>query len=142
MDNINLFKIVLEVMEKQKEAGDKEQEKELKEEVAAYLDYLDRAHELKNFIYYIQNNNNGDNAGTNTRKRGQIIMADLRNVKEFKATEGKFYTAKLHKGGKVFNITFFCNDNNLIVHEWYKMSREELETTTKELNKYFVGLAA
>lgn len=76
------------------------------------------------------------------KKEVSTMKEKLTDVKEFKGNTEHFITAKLHKGGKVYNITFDCRDNNVIVHEWYNMSRTELEESTRELKSYFVGLAA
>lgn len=64
-------------------------------------------------------------------------MMDLRKVKEFKGNMSHFFIAKLHKNDRVYNITFICRTNNVIIHEWYYMDKNELEETTKELLGYF-----
>lgn len=61
----------------------------------------------------------------------------LENVEHFEGNVENFYTAKLVRSKKTFNITYDCNKRNLIIHEWYNLTKDELEIVTKELSDYF-----
>lgn len=43
---------------------------------------------------------------------------------------GIYYIAKITYKGISLNITYICATNNLIIHEWYKLSKEDLKRLT------------
>lgn len=51
-----------------------------------------------------------------------------------------FYIAKLKQGKNTFNITYNCNNSNLIIHEWYNLTKDELADAIKELLDYFKNI--
>jgi len=61
----------------------------------------------------------------------------LEKVEYFEGNVENFYIAKLIRSKKTFNITYDCNKRNLIIHEWYNLTKDELEIVTKELLEYF-----
>lgn len=62
---------------------------------------------------------------------------DLKKVEHFRGNEENFYIATLIRNRKVFNITYDCNRGNLLIHEWYKLSKKEINEITNELSMYF-----
>lgn len=64
----------------------------------------------------------------------------LERVEHFKGNVENFYTARLMRSKKTFNITYDCNQSNLIIHEWYKLSKDELNEITQELTEYFESI--
>lgn len=64
-------------------------------------------------------------------------MKELKGLKLWEGTTERVYTGKFDKGGVIFNITFDCKTNNLIIHEWYLLNKGELaELTTKLLDLF------
>lgn len=64
----------------------------------------------------------------------------LTKVEHFIGNVENFYTAKLKRGKNTFNITYNCNNGNLIIHEWYNLTKDELADATKELLDYFKNI--
>jgi hypothetical protein len=64
----------------------------------------------------------------------------LENVEHFSGNVSEIYTCKLIYKGEELNITYDCKKNNLIVHEWYKLTKEELNSITEELANHFMHL--
>lgn len=56
--------------------------------------------------------------------------------------QSKFYTAKASYNDIILNITYDCNSQNIIIHEWYKLSKNQIIEVTEELKKYFENIAA
>lgn len=64
----------------------------------------------------------------------------LTKVQHFVGNVENFYIAKLKQGKNTFNITYNCNNGNLIIHEWYNLAKDELADVTKELLDYFKNI--
>ena len=56
--------------------------------------------------------------------------------------QSKFYTAKARYNDMILNITYDCNSQDIIIHEWYKLSKNQIIEVTEELKKYFENIAA
>lgn len=69
-----------------------------------------------------------------------INCGTLEKVEHFKGSVNDIYTAKLIYQNRKFNITYDCKENNLIIHEWYKLTKDEINNITNELTNYFMHL--
>lgn len=47
--------------------------------------------------------------------------------------QSKFYTAKARYNDMILNITYDCNSQDIIIHEWYKLSKNQIIEVTEEL---------
>ena len=56
--------------------------------------------------------------------------------------QSNFYTAKASYNDIILNITYDCNSQNIIIHEWYKLSKNQIAEVTAELKNYFKNIAA
>lgn len=70
----------------------------------------------------------------------EMKYGSLKNVEHFQGNVENFYTAKLIYMNKSLNITYDCNKNNIIIHEWYSLNKDELTQITDELLKYFLNI--
>lgn len=56
--------------------------------------------------------------------------------------QSRFYTAKASYNDMILNITYDCNSQDIIIHEWYKLSKNQIIEVAEELKKYFENIAA
>lgn len=66
-----------------------------------------------------------------------INCGTLEKVKHFKGNVYDIYIAKLVYQNRKFNVTYNYKENNLIIHEWYKLTKDEVNNITNELTNYF-----
>lgn len=94
-----------------------------------------------NYIKRAATLNGGYNAAEGGYKpavnKKKVEVNEMKELKLWEGTTESFYTGKFDKGGDTINITYDCNTNNLIIHEWYLFSKSELaELTTKLLDLF------
>ena len=56
--------------------------------------------------------------------------------------QSRFYTAKARYNDIILNITYDCNSQDILIHEWYKLSKNQIIEIAEELKKYFENIAA
>lgn len=61
----------------------------------------------------------------------------LKNVKKFKGNTEEFYIARVRINNKVFNLTYDCKKDNLIIHEWFHIPKNELESIATLIKESF-----
>lgn len=75
----------------------------------------------------------------------QIIVNDaivLEQVQKFKGNTEEFYTGKARVNGKTINVTYDCNKDNLIIHEWYDIKPNALDVVTVLIEASFRRIMA
>jgi hypothetical protein len=61
----------------------------------------------------------------------------LCNIRKNEGTMTRCYFANLLVDGKKINVTYECLADNLIIHEWYWLEKEALESISEQIKDYF-----
>lgn len=61
----------------------------------------------------------------------------LSNIKKRRGGETYCIGSILHIRNIRIPLTYDCNDNNLVIHNWYKLMPDEIKMITNEVSKYF-----
>lgn len=69
------------------------------------------------------------------------MMYEIKNMKHLKGRTQEGYTANLHIGDRRIGIMYDVMDDNLIMHRWYKLTKDERDFICEELLTYFRDLA-
>lgn len=56
--------------------------------------------------------------------------------------KSRFYTAKAMYNNIKLNITYDCKSQDIIIHDWYNLSENQIAKVIAELKKYFENIAA
>ena len=62
------------------------------------------------------------------------------NVKHLKGNALEGYTASVQCGSKSVNVAYDCNNNNLVIHRWYRLSDDERNAVRSFAIAHFLGL--
>ena len=65
----------------------------------------------------------------------------LTKLKKWVSSSSTFYIAKAKINGKKINITYFSEDNNVIIHEWYLLGSETSANVRRTLTDFFCEYA-
>lgn len=61
----------------------------------------------------------------------------LTDIKTIEGNTNKIIMATASIENKTINVTWDCNNNNLVVHNWYDLSDVELAYLTVSLSEWF-----